>query len=320
MINLTRVAGILGCSAAIAATSLAANAGMAKFNPGPYHAQPLGAVKYIGNGWWNDNGIVYRTPHYMPTREHASKVHRDAGALVYHGGPVLTNPKIYVVLWGFKSAGDPNKVGKLLKKYLGAFGGSAIGDVLTQYYDIVGGVTTNITNPTHQLIKIWKDNTNPIPAHPTDAQVAAEAGKLMAQVGYDVNASYAVATAHNHSSSGFGTSYCAYHGWTNQGGQNISYTNLPYQPDAGSSCGANIIAPPSDEAGADEGVSIVEGHEYAESVTDPNVSNGWYTNGGSEIGDICAWQDIENDPMAGGSSYTMQPEYSNATASCVHHL
>jgi serine protease len=88
-------------------------------------------------------------------------------------------------------------------------------------------------------------------------------------------------------------------------------------PDAGGNCGASIISPPSDETGADEGVTIVEGHEYAESVTDPNPPSGWYNNQYGEIGDICAWTNIQNDPY-GKKSYTAQPEFSNASQSCVH--
>ena len=72
----------------------------------------------------------------------------------------------------------------------------------------------------------------------------------------------------------------------------------------------------------DEGVTIVEGHEYGESITDPIVFKGWYNlaiHGGlqGEIGDACAWTDIANDTF-GKKSYTMQPMYSNATESCVH--
>ncbi len=69
-------------------------------------------------------------------------------------------------------------------------------------------------------------------------------------------------------------------------------------------------------AATDEGVTIVEGHEYGESVTDPNPPTGWYNNREGEIGDICAWQDIENDPFA-KQSFTSQPMFSNATQSCV---
>ncbi len=88
-------------------------------------------------------------------------------------------------------------------------------------------------------------------------------------------------------------------------------------PDAGGNCGANITTAPKDETGTDEGVTIVEGHEYGESVTDPNPPSGWYSNQAGEIGDACAWINIQNDPF-GKKSYTSQPMYSNATESCVH--
>ena len=89
-------------------------------------------------------------------------------------------------------------------------------------------------------------------------------------------------------------------------------------PDAGGNCGASIIPAPKDESAADEGVTIVGGHEYAESETDPTPFNGWNSAFG-EIGDLCAWYDIQNDPM-GKKSYTMQPLWSNASGSCVHGM
>lgn len=97
----------------------------------------------------------------------------------------------------------------------------------------------------------------------------------------------------------------------------VSYTNLPYMPDAGQSCGSNIISAPKDETGTDEGVTIVEGHEYGESVTDPNPGAGWYNNEYGEIGDACAWTNIQNDKFR-KKSFTAQPMYSNASESCVH--
>jgi hypothetical protein len=36
----------------------------------------------------------------------------------------------------------------------------------------------------------------------------------------------------------------------------------------------------------DEGVTIVEGHEEGESITDPNPPSGWYKGGYGEIPDI----------------------------------
>ncbi len=110
---------------------------------------------------------------------------------------------------------------------------------------------------------------------------------------------------------GFGSQYCAWHSWTAySGGNDFSYTNLPYLPDQGSNCGANSV-----QNGFD-GWSIVGGHEYAESVTDPFL-NAWYDSSGSagEIGDKCAWTGLFAESM-GGSAYAQQALWDNNTTSC----
>ena len=38
-----------------------------------------------------------------------------------------------------------------------------------------------------------------------------------------------------------------------------------------------------------DGVTIVEGHEYAETITDQNPAGGWIDSTGYENGDKCAW-------------------------------
>jgi serine protease len=111
---------------------------------------------------------------------------------------------------------------------------------------------------------------------------------------------------------GFGTDWCAYHSATNSGSSLVSYTNLPYIPDAGGNCGANFNSAPKDESGTDEGVTIVEGQEYGDSITDPVPKTGWYP----EIGSLCSWIDVANDQFR-KKSYTMQSMFSNAKLSCV---
>jgi serine protease len=91
--------------------------------------------------------------------------------------------------------------------------------------------------------------------------------------------------------------FCAWHDYngdsTLSGGPvtspygDIAFTNLPYITDAGASCGANFVN--SGSAGADDGISIVEGHEYAETITDQNPAGGWTDSSGYETGDKCAW-------------------------------
>ncbi|HXO17849.1 MAG TPA: hypothetical protein VN909_06735 [Candidatus Dormibacteraeota bacterium] len=320
MYSHTRLAAVLGCAATLAMVGCASNSGMAPPSTGSMtQQQPMSHVPMTGAGWIYKDGVLYHTPHYMATAKAPRPDVSKAILLNYGNGPVLVAPKAYLILWGYGTYGDPDKVAKLLKVYTKHIGGSGHDNIYDQYYMVSGASTIYITNPKKQLGGVWSDNTNAVPTHPTDAQVAQEALNGVAHFGYDPNGSYVVATPTGHSSNGFGTQWCAYHSATSSSGKLVSYTNLPYMPDAGSSCGSNFTTPPSDETGTDEGVTIVEGHEYGESVTDPNPPSGWYNGQYGEIGDICAWQNIQNDPF-GKKSYTMQPMFSNATQSCVQSM
>jgi hypothetical protein len=93
----------------------------------------------------------------------------------------------------------------------------------------------------------------------------------------------------------------------------LSYTVLPYIPDASVSCGQGSV----DIPGTLDGVSIVAGHEVAETQTDPQIGSGWIDANGDEIADKCAWFNLQNTQFAAGSSYPTQPLWSNATSSCV---
>jgi hypothetical protein len=316
MYKRSRLVGILGCAATLAMVGCAANSNVTPLT-GATTQQQAHTVP-SGPEWHYSNGVLYHTPHVMVTRQMATGQIKSAILLSYGGGPVLVTPKVYLIFWGYKTYGDPDHVKRLLKLYSKNMGGSGHNNIYTQYYQKVGGTTTYITNPTTQLGGVWEDDHNSVPGSPSDAQVAAEALNGVAHFGYDANGSYVVATPHGHNSAGFGSQWCAYHGAAFTSNKLVSYTNLPYMPDAvpQTNCGANIIAPPSDESGTDEGVTIVQGHEYGESVTDPNPPSGWYNPSAGEIGDICAWQNIQNDTFH-HHSYTMQPMFSNATQSCV---
>ena len=198
-------------------------------------------------------------------------------------------------------------------------GGSSHNNILTAYYQTIGSVTTYVANPTSQLGGVWMDN-NPVPRYPSDALVAEQALESITQFGYDRNGSYVVATPHGRSTQGFGQ-FCAYHGTAyfstyTSSDSPVSYTNFPYTPDVGRDCGANFIKPPRGERGIDEGVTILAGHEEAESVTDPIPWTGWADQNQNEIGDDCQWLNIANDRF-GNYSFTMQPLFSIATGTCI---
>ncbi|HZY97101.1 MAG TPA: hypothetical protein VFE35_08355 [Candidatus Cybelea sp.] len=315
MYSYSRFAGVLGCIAALAIAGCASN-GVAPPMGSMAQPQVRGGIS-LTSGWVHKDGIVYHVPHYMATRQMASRQVTPALLLNYYGGAVEVTPVTYLIFWNYTRNGDSKGVKPLLQTYTTNMGGSGHNNIYDQYYELNGSTQVFITNPSHQYGGSWEDDSNPTPRHPTDAQVAAEALRGVSHFGYNASATYVVATPHGHSSSGFGTQFCAYHSSTLSSGRLVAYTNLPYMPDAGGNCGSNIISPPSDESGVDEGVTIVQGHEQGEAVTDPNPPNGWYNYSYGEIGDICAWTNIQNDPF-GSKSYSMQPMFSNASQSCVH--
>jgi serine protease len=256
--------------------------------------------------------------HVLPTRDVFSATASNARAtqstntLLYGGGPVQTAPKIYVVFWGsaWNGSGDPNGVKNQLINFYNAIGGSRWLNSVTQYTQSNGQHAGNSGNI---LGGYYVDTSSSPPSRPSQSQMAAEAARAAAHFGArGLNVgSYVVAMPHGISPSGFGTQYCAYHSTTSASGTTIAWTNLPYMPDAGTSCGAGSVNSP----GTLDGVTIVGGHEQGETETDPGAGNGWTSSGGSENGDLCAWTNLYNNSAAGG--YPTQPLWSNANNGCV---
>jgi serine protease len=170
------------------------------------------------------------------------------------------------------------------------------------------------------LAGTWYDNTSAAPSRPSQSNIASEAVRAAQHFGNTTGASnagvqYVIATATGNNSSGFGSQYCAYHSSTSSSVGNVAYTNLPYITDAGASCGANFNG-----LGQYAGITIVSGHEAAESVTDPFPNTGWLDSSGSEIGDKCAWITTgtagasQNVTLSTGT-FAVQSLWSNAASS-----
>ncbi|GAB2723532.1 hypothetical protein GCM10010442_50930 [Kitasatospora kifunensis] len=223
------------------------------------------------------------------------------GPLVNGGGPVQTAPQIYVDYWGWTS--DPAGVAPYLNQFYSSVGASPWLATVQQY---------GADSSPNLLAGTWSDPA-PVPAVPTDAQIQAEAVSAAQHFGAaaSVNTQIIVATPTGHSTAGFGSSYCGYHGAV-AAMPSITYTDLPYMPDAAGSCGAGSA---NGSGGTLDGVSIVAGHEMAETITDP-LSNGWRDTGtGAEIADKCAWVNI-GDTNLSGNTFAMQPLWSNNSGGC----
>lgn len=250
------------------------------------------------------NGSTGRTPMSMIT-----------GAMNYGGGPVQTAPKLYIVLWGNWSTGDPDGVANYYTTFIKGVGGSQWMSSQTQYGE---PASPYVGNAGSIYVGTWNDTTDAIPTRSLTGRnyqsyLASEAQKAEAHFGdHTSNASYVIMLPHGVKVNGFGTSYCAWHSTTSAGGGTIAYTNLPYIPDAGSSCGVNSV----NANGTDDGVSIVGGHEQAETETDPQPRTGWADSGGNEDGDKCAWYNLADTSFSTGT-FATQPLWSNSANNCV---
>src|SRR5437016_533610 len=236
--------------------------------------------------------------------------------MAYFGGNVQTRPKVYLVLWGWgepgafdhtsptRPASDPDGVGALMTRFIAAIGGTSWGKVSAQYYQSnYNGTYANVGNPTHQLAGVWSDNTNPIHDNLSPLELAQEAarGVLHFGIGDLTNAQVVVATPQKFNEAGFNqNSYCAWHDFTTPLSYpgvtaGMAFVNMPYVLNAGGGCGQDFVNPAP--TGDLDGVTIVLGHEIAETLTDPGAESSaglvqygaWFDYQGWEIGDKCAW-------------------------------
>lgn len=272
-----------------------------------------------------------------PTKEQMEKYRAAHGGgtsgtttvspLAYRGGlngiGVETAPKVYLVLWGSQWLNnDPSGEAAIVESFLNGVGSSSWLNSVTQYcQDVAAGTTycngagTPAGNQAGIVGGVWTDNSL-APSHPSQSQLAAEAVRAAQHFGNNSSASnasaqYVIATAHGNNSRGFGVQYCAWHSYTSSSVGNVAYTNLPYITDAGASCGANF-----NNLGANAGITIVGGHELAETITDQFPSNGWLDSGGAENGDKCAWissgQGAAANISLSNGTFPVQSLFSNA--------
>ncbi len=142
---MNKITVIVACASLIALAGCSAN-GVAPLGGQTAQSQSH-VVGLSAPGWINEGGVLYHAPHYMATARNAAHTKPPAILLNYTNGPVLVSPKMYVIFWGYKTYGDPDKVKPLLVKYGKVAGGSALNNIYTQYYEVSNGSTIYITNP-----------------------------------------------------------------------------------------------------------------------------------------------------------------------------
>jgi serine protease len=317
------------------------------------------AAGSVSAGEDNPYAPAYQHPYRhgaVPTREakarmdewertHASTRSRPTRNTLRFGGGIdgigVTSgtPRVYLVFYGsqWSGAGDPHGAATYLQHLFAGIGtgGEAWSGTMTQYCDgptVLRGATSCNTQSTPHvgypsagaIAGVWFDNAAPSPGSATTSQLAQEAVNAAAHFGNTTPASnryaqYVVVSPSGTHPDGFGSAnFCAWHTYTTSSYGDIAFTNMPYVTDLGASCGENFVNPGS--AGLLDGFSIVNGHEYAETLTDQNPAGGWTARSGAENGDLCAWISsgqgaAANVPMGNGA-YAMQSTWSNDTNRC----
>jgi serine protease len=275
-------------------------------------------------------------------------------------GVTTGTPQVYVVFWGSQwgssstgadgylhLSGDTSGMAPRVQAMLQGLGTSSEkwSGVMTQYCEGVAfGATScpassaHVGYPTGGALKgVWADGAAAAPSQATGHDIGVEAVNAAAHFGNtspasNRNAQYVIVSPTGTHPDGFNTpsgNFCAWHDYngdsTLSGGGvsspygDIAFTNLPYVTDLGASCGANYVNAGS--AGALDGVTIVAGHEYAETITDQNPAGGWTDSIGYENGDKCAWVGVggtggaQNVTFATGS-FAMQATWANDSSSC----
>jgi len=269
-------------------------------------------------------------------------------------GVTTGHEKVYVVFWGTQwgtsstdsngnlkfsndTAGGAGRVQQMIKG-LGT-GGEQWSGVMTQYCEGVAyGATSCPASAAHVpyptgggvLSGVWYDNSAASPSAATEPQIAQEAINAAGHFGNTTAASnrssqYVIFSAKGTNPDNYMTNgFCAWHDWNGDLGVSSPYgdialTNLPYLLDEGASCGQNFVNAGS--AGTLDGFTIVEGHEYAETITDQNPAGGWtHFSNTQENADECAWirsgRGAAGNVAMGNGSYPMQSTWSNDTNRC----
>jgi serine protease len=254
-------------------------------------------------------------------------------------------PKVYLVFWGKQwgtqskdsngyatFSGDPKKIAPDLQGFFAGLGtgGELYSGIATQYCE---GVATGLTkcplSAKHvgypkggALAGVWEDTTASAPSAASAGAIGKEAIAAAKHFGFTTEKAnrdiqYFIVSPTGTNPDHYKTGgFCAWHDYTGDsslGGESeryIAFTNLPYIPDAGKNCGANILG------GALDGVTIVSGHEYTETITDQFPAGGWLANNGEEIGDLCAWVTSGAGRMQvitlSTGKFPVQGEWSNA--------
>jgi hypothetical protein len=301
------------------------------------HLMPLTKPHVTGGGPGAINGGPY-PPGYNV----------DGGLpLLYFGGPVISNVKAVVVLWGnnvdprittrigsfYRSVTDSNYVTWLSPQY----------DTFRQAVNGLPGTNQKIGAGTFlgtfTIQPAVTQGTIDDTAIQAELQAQISGGHLPAQ---DADTLYMVYFPPGLTITAFGAAscqqFCAYHNFDGLPDPSISHIFYGVIPDI-SACFAGCESTPPNPPDFFDSVTTISGHEFEEAITDPFPTPGntpgfpqaWNDANGYEIGDLCAFTDTFTYPLVinrankllsnpGQELFRVQSEWGNNTSGCTTRL
>jgi hypothetical protein len=266
-----------------------------------------------------DAALTGRVKVHPTVQAAAARQHIFAGPpMIYHaGGRVNFGVNVANIYWsnntiysggptpGSHGAGSAD--GSLVGFFLSHEGGTPFWSINNEYTDNVGG--THHVSLTLNYTNYYANNVGA----PTSGQNVSDAAirNMLASVVGSANMPFDQKTIYNVFSDvgvnlggGFGTTYCAYHGFFARPGhakQFIIYSVMPLDGSLPGTCTAvNAVGhSPNGDFNADAEVNVLS-HEVEEAATDPGL-NAWFDGLGQENADKCAWTFTPTFASANGS-------------------
>jgi hypothetical protein len=202
--------------------------------------------------------------------------------ITYHGGPVLHGTvNVYYIWYGNWNG---NSAIDILTDFINNFGGSPYYNIDTTYGDSSGATVANSIHYAGAENDAYSRGSSLRDSDIT-AIVTSHMGANHFPV--DPNGVYLVLTSSDvNETSGFCTSYCAWHTAGAISGADIKYGFIGNAARCPSAC-AEQSNGPNGNGGADAMASLIA-HELEETTSDPDI-NAWYDSRGDENADKCAW-------------------------------
>jgi len=246
---------------------------------GLFSCSAIGGV--TKEGYFRPNGRGYGEPFPSVSRGLTAAPTATGYGIQYHGGRVMPGPhKIYYLYYG-------NWAGNAAPVIL-----SDLANGLNQspYFSIVSGYSTSasiISNVVGYGGSVYdpgsKGTVLSDAAILQSLQNAINGGKLP----LDENGIYFVITSKEISaSSGFCSSYCAFHAASNIGLTRLRYAFIGNPDRCPNLCSPQAISPNNNSAA--DSIANNVAHELIETITDPDFT-AWYDSKGLEVSDKCSW-------------------------------